>query len=227
MTFTGFSKKALSFLSRLGRNNTREWFQEHRDEYESEILEPAKAFVTAMGAPLDKISTKIKVDPRVNGSIRRIARDTRFSADKTPYKDHLDFFFIYEGAGKEGPGHFLRITAKAVFIGSGTYLFDKSALSKYREAVAHEGRGAELAKLLTKARRAGYDVGGEHYKRVPRGFDPEHERADLLRFNGLYIHKDAGLPKELATPAFTKFCSAQFAKGGPVADWLDANASGK
>lgn len=227
MPFRGFSKEALRFLSQLSNNNTREWFNANRAVYEGEILEPAKDFVVAMGPEIDKISKRVKVEPRVNGSIRRIARDTRFSPNAAPYKDHLDFFFIYEGAPKEGPGYFLRVMAKSVAIGAGTHRFEKQALTRYRSAVAHERHGKALGDIATKLRRAGYDLGGEHYKRVPRGFEADHERADLLKYAGIYAHKDIGLPKELTGPSFTKVCARHFARLAPLSEWIDGHINRK
>ncbi|MCX5862175.1 MAG: DUF2461 family protein [Deltaproteobacteria bacterium] len=49
-----------------------------------------------MGRALKKMSPLVVADPRVNKSIFRAFRDTRFSKDKTPYKTHLGIFF-WEG----------------------------------------------------------------------------------------------------------------------------------
>jgi uncharacterized protein (TIGR02453 family) len=91
--FAGFPPEGLAFLEGLGRDNTKAYFDAHRATYESALLEPAKAFVVALGEELRaRVSPGIRAEPRVNGSILRINRDTRFSADKTPYKDHLDLW---------------------------------------------------------------------------------------------------------------------------------------
>ena len=63
-------------------------------------------------------------------------------------------------------------------------------------------------------------VGGEHYKRVPAGFDADHPRADLLRYNTLFAGIELDLPAELATPRFPKFCAAHYRKMNPLTDWL-------
>ena len=72
--FKGFTKKSLKFFSDLEKNNTKDWFASNRDVYDSEILIPAKAFVTDMGEKLSEIAPNIVADPRTDKSIFRIHR---------------------------------------------------------------------------------------------------------------------------------------------------------
>src|SRR5689334_19383589 len=110
MAFAGFAPEALRFLADLRAHNEREWFHAHRAQYDSLLLEPSRDFVEAMGEELAPFAPDVNADPRVGGSIFRIARDTRFSKDKRPYKDHLDLWF-WQGAGKsrERPGFWFRL----------------------------------------------------------------------------------------------------------------------
>jgi uncharacterized protein (DUF2461 family) len=78
MSFEGFRPELLEFLKGLGGNNTREWFGEHRLEYEHFLLEPARQFVLAIGEQLPKLGEGIHAEPRIHGSIFAINRDTRF-----------------------------------------------------------------------------------------------------------------------------------------------------
>ena len=220
MRFDGFSKDAPKFLGKLGRNNTREWFQKNREAYDELLLEPAKQFVMAIANPLYDISPEINAEPRINAAIRRINRDTRFSADKRPYKDHFDFMF--RQGGKSGASYFMRIAEKQVIIGAGLYAFDKSQITSYRDAVASRP-GDSLVKSLASVKKSGYTVGDPHYKRVPSGYDAGHKRAELLRHNGLYAYRDLGLPKELFTRSFPAFCGRHFKKLSPLVDWISHN----
>jgi hypothetical protein len=100
----------IEFLADLRRHNNKGWFDAHRDRYETAYVEPAKAFVEAAAPGLATIVPGITAEPRVLGSIFRIHRDTRFSTDKRPYKDHLDFWF-WQGARKTAvSGLFLRVS---------------------------------------------------------------------------------------------------------------------
>src|SRR6202165_1193173 len=85
-----FTPGLFDFLRQLKKNNNRDWFQKHKARYESEVRDPALRFINDVGPGLKKISPHLVADPRpVGGSLFRINRDIRFSADKSPYKPNL------------------------------------------------------------------------------------------------------------------------------------------
>lgn len=162
----------------------------------------------------------MRVDPRVNGSIFRINRDIRFSKDKRPYKTHLDLWFPASRTGDKGaPGYLFRLAPEGVTIGVGMHMFDASLLDRYRKAVDDPTSGAALSAAVAKVRKAGYEVAGEGYKRVPRGFDPEHPRAELLRHNSLTAGTELPLA-EARSPKFPDVVVGHYRKMAPVQRWL-------
>ena len=222
--FTGFPPEGLAFLEGLARENTKAYFDAHRATYASALLEPAKAFVVALGEELHaRVSPAIRAEPRVNGSILRINRDTRFSADKVPYKEHLDFW-LWEGEGpsRERPGFFVRLRPATITVGVGMHRFERPALEAYREAVGEERSGRELEDAIARATGLpGVAVGGgEAYKRVPQGFGVDHPRADLLRHNALYVSGDWDLPAEVSSPGFAPWVAERLEHMAPVERWL-------
>jgi uncharacterized protein (TIGR02453 family) len=219
MAFEGFSKETLRFLVDLRRHNNRGWFQKNRKRYEEDLLQPAMEYVVAMGRLFPSLSPDINAEPRINKAIRRINRDTRFSKDKTPYKDHLDFHFVH-GEQKCGVGYFLRITPDVICVGTGVHHFDRDQLVRYREAVIDQERGKALARVLKKIGEEGFQVGREHYKRVPRGFDPDHERADLLRYDALYALLELPIPGEFFSSAFAGYSFGHYRRLSPLTEWL-------
>ena len=223
-TFSGFPREGLQFLADLGQNNDRDWFNVHKQTYTDIIVKPALAFVEALGERLQFISPHIQYDTRTNGagSLMRIYRDTRFSADKSPYKTWVGIRF-WEGGGKASanPGYFFGFDATGGGIHVGMHGFDKAMLTAYREAVADDESGAELEEALAALRAAGaYELNGEHYKRVPRGFDPDHPRADLLRYNTLYVSSPGIPPAELASPGLVDAVMDHCQVAAPVQQWL-------
>ena len=224
MAFSGFGDATFRFMRDLGRNNDKAWFQAHRAAYEEDLLEPAMAFIEAIGPLLARFSPGVRAEPKIGGSMMRINRDIRFSPDKRPYKDHLDMTFKL-GPVKTSPGYWFRLTPKELILGAGMHMLDKPDLERYRKAVDAERSGAELAKIVTKEERAGYDVGGEHYKRVPAGFAPDHPREALLRHAGVYVGTDMKVPAEAKTPKFPAFCAAHYKKMAPLMDWLSTNVA--
>jgi uncharacterized protein (TIGR02453 family) len=220
-SFTGFPAGTQRFLRELSSHNTKPWFDEHRDDYERYYLAPAVAFVSAIGPKLKKLSPSIQFAPKVNGSIMRINRDTRFSKDKSPYKNHLDMWF-WEGEKKgwDMPGYFLRIESNKVTVGAGMHHFMGSHLDAYRRAVVDEKTGRALVVAVKKVRDAGYDVFGATRKTTPRGFDAEHPRAELLKHDGLWSAITGPAPKELSSPAFVDYCVGHLETLTPLNAWL-------
>jgi uncharacterized protein (TIGR02453 family) len=221
MGFDGFGEGTFGFLSDLAAHNDRTWFEENRVRYERDWLAPGLAFVEAMGPPLGALAPGVHAEPRVNGSLYRINRDVRFSKDKRPYKTHLDFIFWEGDTGrKASPGYFVRLVPDAVLVAAGRHGFDADALASYRAAVDDDSSGRELGRIVDALDRDGYMVGGLHYKRVPRGFDPEHPRSGLLRHDSLHAYLEVPPPPEVASPAFVEWCVAHFARMKPLEDWV-------
>lgn len=185
--FGGFPADTSEFLADLGDNNNRTWFEANKTRYQRAFVEPAKAFVSAIAPHFARFAPEIHAEPRVNGSIFRINRDIRFSADKTPYKDHLDLWF-WRASRTSGPGFFLRLTHDTLHLGTGCHAFDSDGLGAYRQAVLDGVEGSALDAVAGEVVAQGYLLGGEHYKRVPRGLPADHLRARWLRRNSLYAH---------------------------------------
>ncbi len=187
-----FPQNTQKFLKRLSRNNSRKWFEEHRDEYVSEFLEPAMHFVVEMGEKLSVIVPGIAAVPKIDKSIFRLHRDVRFSKDKSPYKTNLGIY-LWEGKRKmNSPGFYFHIDTKGFFIGSGMYMFSKENLKKYRDAVADSSSGKELLNAVKKVEKKGdYQWGGKKYKRIPKDYDPDSKYAGYLLHDSLYVYTES------------------------------------
>ena len=77
-TFSSFPQATLDFLRGIATDNSREWFEAHRGDYEASYVEPARRFVETVGPRLKEISPGVRFEPKINGSISRINRDVRF-----------------------------------------------------------------------------------------------------------------------------------------------------
>lgn len=222
-SFTGFPAAALQFFHDLALNNNREWFKAHEADYRRSVLEPAQAFVISLGERLRAAFPGVGYDPRANGgSIMRIYRDIRFSADKSPYHTNLRLSY-WEGPDKKGenPGYFLSLDDRGGEVYAGMHMFEKDLLEKYRAAAADPVTGGELEAAIAAVQGAGgCEVGGESYKRVPAGYSPDHERAALLRYGGLYARSPRIEPAALLTPALVDTCFEYCRSMAPINGWL-------
>jgi uncharacterized protein (TIGR02453 family) len=218
--FEGFLPETVTFFDTLAENNTRQWFQDHKKEYENDVKHPAEEFVIAMGKKLEKIAPGINAIPKVNKSLFRINRDLRFSNDKSPYKTNLGILF-WEGSGKrmDSSGFYFHMADGMLMLGVGMYCFPKPLFGPYRDAVAGK-EGSFLQKAVKKVTRNGYVIGETKYKRVPRGYDPDHDNAELLKFGGLTARWTGDIPDEFFTNKIVDFSFAHFKKMAPIHYWL-------
>lgn len=230
-TFSGFPQESLQFFQSLAANNNRTWFEAHKQDYHDYVQTPALAFTATLGERLQSLSNGIQFDLRTNGSVMRIYRATRFSKDKTPYKTNLGIVF-WEGNRKklECPSFFFHMEASGAVMYTGLYVFPDDVLPVYREAVADEQSGAALETAIATVKRAGaYEVGGEHYARVPKGYDSAHPRANLLRYNGLHAKSALIDAKTITSPKLIEVCFEHCRNMLPLHRWLvelDAKATG-
>lgn len=222
--FTGFPEAGLRFLEDLGANNEKVWFEANKDVYKRELLEPAVQFVTALGERLQALNPNIRYDTRTNGSgsLMRIYRDVRFSKDKSPYKTSVAGMW-WEGEGKKtaSSAYGFHLEASGMGLMAGQFGFSKEQLQAYREAVDYDRTGKALVAVIAAVQQAGdYTIVGEHYKRVPRGYDPDHPRAALLRYNSLYAHPPMVSRAQVLTAELVDVCLAHFENMAPIQRWL-------
>ncbi|MFH1139289.1 MAG: DUF2461 domain-containing protein [Pseudomonadota bacterium] len=219
--FMGFTTKCLDFFTELSLNNNKTWFEEHRSEYQDHVLAPAREFVAALGEKLKKTRPGLQADPRVNKSLFRIFRDTRFSRDKTPYKTHLAVWF-WEGPRPrmECPGFYFHLEPGLFRLGGGMYVFPGDVLEAYRRAATDPQSGPALVRALEKVRSSGsYVLGGKHYKKTPRGYGGAAIDPELLLHNGLYVGTDCP-PREVFSESLVDFCFNHFQNMMPLHEWL-------
>ena len=211
-----FPHGAARFLGALRRNNNKVWFDQHRDAYTGDVLEPAREFVVDLGAKLKKLRPKLQIDPRTNYGVKRINRDTRFAKDKSPYKDHQSLEW-WEGHQKEGsPGYWFNLTPARVQLAVGLYLAEPSLLARYREAVLDDRRGGALDRMVKRLEKKGYKLEGPTRKRVPPGFDKDHPRARYLKHDGIYAWIETPLPRG----DFVRHCFTHYRALTPLQEWL-------
>jgi uncharacterized protein (TIGR02453 family) len=179
--FAGFPPETLRFLRALKRNNNREWFQENKTVFEEKVKAPMIQLVEALGGAIQGFAPELNTDPK--RAIFRIYRDTRFSADKTPYKTQIAAHFSPRSPNKQGyAGLYFHLSPEEVLIAGGIYMPGPAELREIRNYIATHG--GELRKILKNPRHKKYygDLQGEKAKRAPRGFAPDHPELDLLRF---------------------------------------------
>lgn len=168
MAFTGFDEDAIAFYRELTLHNERAFWLANRDRYETRVARPLHELADAL-------------EPRFGPArLFRPYRDVRFSPDKSPYKLHAALTFERGG--------YVQVSAEGLAGGAGVYQLDKERLDRYRRAVDAPRTGAELEAALAALRAKGVGIEiPDALKTSPRGFDPDHPRAALLKRKGLIV----------------------------------------
>jgi len=181
--FPGFSPQALVFFAELAENNNKAWFEAHRADYETLLLEPLQELVAELAAPLLAIDPALQVLPP-SRCIARIHRDIRFSRDKSPYKSHLWLSFKRPSPDwKEHPCFFFEIAADRYRYGMGFYSAPKATMDALRRTI--ETAPEKFRRLVAPIKKSGRFVpAGELYKRpvnpaLPADLQPWHGRKNL------------------------------------------------
>jgi uncharacterized protein (TIGR02453 family) len=215
-----FPAETLRFLRALKRNNRREWFNAHRDDYEAYVRQPMTAIVERLAVDLRPFAPELVASPKV--SIYRIYRDTRFSDNKTPYKTHIAAVFPTRGLAKhEGAGTYFHVSPDEVWIGGGMYSPQPPQLFAVRQHIA--GHLKQLRAIVESPgfRKQLGALEGDTLKRVPRGFPREHPAAEYLKRTNFVA--GAEFPPTLATgPAFYKTVLSVFRQVVPLTRFLNA-----
>lgn len=181
-TFKGFPPNLFKFLKELKKNNDRDWFAENKHRYESDIVEPAMQFIAAMAPIVQKLSPFMTAIPKkMGGSVMRIYRDTRFSANKEPYKTNVGIQFRHQlGADVHAPGFYVHLEPGSCFLAVGTWMPPSDSLILIRQAIAETPK--DWQKVVNNAAfKKRYRMEGESLKTAPQGYPKDHPMIEDLR----------------------------------------------
>ena len=222
---THLRKEGLAFLRALVRANkrdpaeARDWFNENKDIWEAELKQPMLAIIRQVTDAMIEFAPD-HVRP-AEKSFFRIYRDTRFSNDKRPYKDHVAAWWTHTGLEKtSGAGFYFHVSPREVIVAAGAYMPEKDQLAAIRHWLVDNH--AEFRKLLEKpaVKKAFTVFEGAALTRPPKGFPAElngkpHPALDLIRCRQWGL--SATLPVEEALrPDFAKEITRHFKLAAPL-----------
>lgn len=177
-------KSTFQFLENLAKNNDRDWFADHKKEYDKARKNCKDVF--------EAIHQKLQVHDEIEKSkMMRIYRDVRFSHDKTPYKTNFANSFSRLGKELRG-GYYLQIQPGNSFLAGGFWEPNKDDLFRIRKEIEQDA--TEIRDILNDKNFQKH-FGKDFYsfselKTAPRGFDKEHPDVDLLRKKGFIAVKN-------------------------------------
>jgi uncharacterized protein (TIGR02453 family) len=204
--FTGFPAAALDLYDDLEMDNTKAFWEAHKDVYATAVAAPMRSLTAALA------------DEFGDAKIFRPYRDVRFAKDKTPYKTHQGAFVA------KGPstGYYVQVGAPGVRVGVGFYEASGPRLASVREAIVDERRGAELEDILRTMQADGWELGGDRLKTSPRGYAADHPRIELLRHRSMTLGMSYGFEPFIHTPELLDRVRADWRAATPFVEWVQA-----
>ena len=204
MTFGGIPLRACEFYAGLEADNSRAYWGAHKATYERDVKAPLQALAELVEAEFG--------EPK----LFRAHRDVRFSADKSPYKDHQGLVVGQPPA----LGYYVQISADGLALGGGFHAASPAQTAAWRAAVDAPASGAALAKAVDAAVAEGAEIRGDRVKTAPRGYAADHPRIDLLRLKELMLIWHVGTPDWLETPAAADHIVRRWRSLTPIITWL-------
>ncbi len=205
MEFTGFPVAALDFYDDLEVDNTKSYWEKHKDVYAECVKAPMTALTDALAKEFG------------DAKIFRPYRDVRFAKDKTPYKTHQGAFVRVADA----TGWYVEVSPRGIRTGGGWYHAEAPRLAALRAAIAHDTYGAELARIVKSVERKGFEVGGDVLKTTPRGYDKDHPRIDLLRHKSMIGMRVIGFEPVIHTAELLDLVRKDWRATRPLVEWAE------
>lgn len=174
----------------------------------------------------ERISSQLNAEPRVGGSLFRIANDLRFAKDKPPYKAHLDCSFWQGPHGpRTDPSLLLRITPTEIHLGCGIFGLTRAALDRYRGALRDPASLGALDAQVRALLRAGAELSEPSRARVPAAFDPSSPAARFAVRDGIQVVRRFPRPAAVTSVKLVTWCADRLAPFRAVHAWLVENAT--
>ena len=204
MPFKGWPPEAIEFYEGLEADNSKSYWQAHKDFYEAEVKGPMDALLAELAPEFGE------------GKVFRPNRDVRFSNDKSPYKTAI--------AARVGDQGYLQLSARGLGMGAGMWRMESDQLDRYRKAVADDGPGGELERIVAEAKVHKVEITGhDALKTAPKGYPKDHPRIELLRNKGLIAWKESPVGAWLGTRKAKDRVVDFLRAARPLNGWLEAN----
>ncbi len=208
-------KTTLDFLKNLARNNDREWFAAHKDQYQLALTNASQFFDEVIA----KLNTHDRIEtPSAKQALYRIYRDVRFSKDSAPYNPRFAGHFSRTKPMLRG-GYYLWIKPGESRVGCGFVYPNPDDLRKIRlDILANYKRWNRL--LRSKGIQSTFgDMQGEQVATAPRGFPKEHPAIDLLRYKQFWFERSFS-DRQVLAPGFLDEVDRTYRSIRPFFDYM-------
>ena len=212
-------KQIFNFIENLIKNNNREWFQEHKNEYDI-MRKNLDDLVQKLANGLVEIEPEFKFTKSTDYTFR-IYRDVRFSKDKSPYKNHIGIYLINGGRKSPYAGYYVHIQPDASFIAGGIFRPDAKVLRAIRDEIYYSQKEFEKVVLDSGFKATfGNLWDKDKLKRIPRDFPKDSNAAEYLKHKS-FIAMKAFNNNDFVSEGFFETCMNTFRMIKPLNDYLN------
>ena len=218
MTF--FTADTVKFWKGLAKNNNKAWFDENRKTYEKHLKEPYYRLAAALVEQVAEVEPEYNTPPKQ--AVYRINRDTRFAADKTPYKTRLGITVGRNEKHDQGwPAYTVSVGVDGIWVAGGLYMPGTELRDHVRRYVGENaGDLAKLERKSTKFAKTFGSIGGEAHKRAPAELK-QYVEAEPRVLNKQWTYwRDFDDPKLFLDPKLDQFILDQWEAARPAMDFL-------
>jgi uncharacterized protein (TIGR02453 family) len=201
--FTGIPAEAFEFYDSLAANNTRTWWQSHKGDWATYVRDPLQLLLHELA------------DEFGDAHLFRPHRDTRFSTDKAPLKDHQGGYVGIEDA----VGYYVQVSASGLMVAGGWYAPEGQQVTRYRAAI-DAGHAAGIRSMVGSLERKHWEIDGQPLKTRPRGVDPDHPDLDLLRFRALTASRHYDVEPWMGSRRALTVIGNDWRALRPLTEWL-------
>lgn len=181
MSFNGITGDALRFLFENRMNNSKEWYDSHKDEYKKYVYNPFSDLITELAPTMLQIDSQLITIP--SKLISRVRRDTRFTRDKTLYRDNVWLVFLRDKSlMSTAPCFWFEISQKGSSYGVGYYGAEPASMANLRDMAINRHPAFVMAQKYYESQNK-FTIGGDMYKRSKFPDQPENIRTWLDRKN--------------------------------------------
>ncbi len=193
--FSGFPEETMQFFLDIRFHNDKAYFAEHKPRYERDVKAVFHAFISELAPAMQEIDPLMEVRPYK--CLARIYRDTRFTKDKSPFRDHLWLCFRRAAEPREGSvNFFFELGPTTLGWGLGTWGENRPMMEALRRRIAADPSAA--AKILENCRLEQNDFGsfGSTWKRMEIPAEVPESLRSWYAAREIYVgkqHPDMGL----------------------------------
>lgn len=217
--FTGFPEETIRFFLDIRFHNESSFFKTHEDEYKQFVKKPFYEFVDAIAPTMQKIADDIELRPAK--CLARLRRDTRFTKDKTPFRDHMWVLFRRAGEPRDSSVmYWFELSPEAVEWGLGFWGYNKPAMDILRSKMLK--RPSEMLDVLRECRLPSPDIllYGDNYRRLKIPEELPQELEAFFPRKVIYLKRTSVSYKKIYSNELVEMVSADYFRLMPMYNLL-------